>query len=296
MKKVFIVILAAVMLTLMSAGSVSGYMPAEVDRDVVYCCCEDCDLALDFYYPESDEGLLPVIIYLHGGGWYSGDKTSEFGQKDIPELVSRGYMVVAVNYRLAPKYKFPCQIEDVRAAVCFLRSNAEYYGIDPGRIGVFGESAGGHLAALLGVTGGSCLCCGDSGCTCQNQSSAVQAVVDLFGPADLEKTFEIDRSLLMEHVFGTDDVESEIIKEASPVTWVSPDDPPFLIMHGDSDNVVLFEQSRELYDKLVAAGVEASLVTVQNAGHEFVQVGGAISPSRSEITCMIADFFDRYLK
>ena len=121
-------------------------------------------------------------------------------------------------------------------------------------------------------------------------------MVDMFGPSDLTLTFERDRSLLMEHVFGTADTEDEIIRRASPVTSVSSDAPPFLIIHGDKDDQVLPEQSQLLYQKLVSAGVPASLMVVKNAGHGLVPVGGQISPGRSEISGLVADFFDQYLK
>ena len=291
-----ILIVLSSLLALLSSANAGAYgfqMPV-VERDVVYSCCQGVPEKMDIYYPRPTGSPFPVVLYIHGGGWYSGDKSSGTGQQDIPELVARGYLVASVDYRLAPRYIFPAQIEDLKCAVRFLRANAATYDLDPAHIGVFGDSAGGHLAALLGVTDGTYAF--DSADGSIEQSSRVQAVVDMFGPADLTQTFEEDRSLLIEHVFNTSDPESEIIKQASPLTYVSKDDPPFLIIHGDKDDQVLLEQSQELYQKLVSTDVPATLVEVKNAGHGLVPVGGPISPTRTEITSLIGDFFDRYLK
>lgn len=265
-----------------------------VERDVVYKTVGDCSLKMDIYRPTAADGLTPAVVYIHGGGWYSGDKTTGAGQDDIAEMISRGYLVAAVNYRLAPRYQFPAQIEDVKCAIRFLRANAVRYGIDAAHIGVWGDSAGGHLAALLGVTDASD---GFEGYGWYDgQSDQVQAVASLYGPTDLAEIYERDKSPHMEHVFGTADPESTVISQASPLTHVSSDDPPFLIVHGEADEVVLVEQSQVLYERLVSAGVPTTLVIVGNCGHCFMPVGGPICPSRAQITLMLADFFDQCLK
>lgn len=209
-------------------------------------------------------------------------------------MVSRGYLAVSINYRLAPQYKFPAQIEDAKYAIRFLRANASLFGINPDRIGVWGGSAGGHLVALLGTTDASAGMEGSGGYP--NQSSRVRAVVDMFGPTDIAVLFRAGGGSVLEQVFGTSDPNSQAVKLASPVTYVSPDDPPCLILHGDKDNVVPLAQSQILYSRLQAAGVPATLVVVKNGGHSFTPTGGAISPTRAEITTMVADFFDKYLK
>ena len=266
----------------------------KVERDVAYGIADGIALKMDIYYPETASGAVPAVLYVHGGGWTKGDKTAGAGMPEIPELVSRGYLVAAVNYRLAPQYKFPAQIEDVKCAVRFLRANAATYGIDPERIGAWGGSAGGHLVALLGVTDASAGFEGDGGYA--EQSSRVQAVVDMFGPSDLTVVFQGAGTILLKQVFGTTDRYSETVKRASPVTWVSSDDPPFLILHGEKDELVPPSQSEILYDRLTAAGVPATLTIVKNAGHGFAPEGGPIDPSRIAITKTIADFFDQYLK
>jgi acetyl esterase/lipase len=263
-----------------------------VERDIVYTAAGAIPQKMDIYYPRAATKAAPALLYVHGGGWTGGNKGAGNGTVDTQELVSRGYLVAAIDYRLAPQYLFPAQIEDVKCAVRFLRENAALLGIDPARIGAWGGSAGAHLVALLGTAGLEAGMEGTGGYA--GQSSRVQAVVDLFGPADLTVFFGPAGKLL--EVFGTTDPRSEAARRASPVSWITPDDPPFLIIHGDQDATVPLSQSRILYDRLQAAGVPATLVVVKNGGHSFVPVGGAISPSRTEITKMIADFFDRTLR
>ena len=274
-----------------------GVDPAKlgtVARDIIYGTAGNVLLKLDIYYPKACDGAVPAVVYVHGGGWTQGDKSGGAGAVEIPELVNRGYLVAAVNYRLAPQYQFPAQIEDVKNAIRFLRANAASYGVDTARFGAMGGSAGGHLVALLGTTDTSAGLEGAGGYA--DRSSRVQAVVDLFGPSDLSIMFPGNSVIILEQVFGTRDPRSEKARMASPVTYVSPDDPPFLILHGDKDTLVPLSQSRILYDRLLAAGVTANLVVVKNGGHGFTPVGGAISPTRLELTNAIADFFDKYLK
>ncbi|UCG54248.1 MAG: alpha/beta hydrolase [Dehalococcoidia bacterium] len=277
-----------------NAAPFLSYKLGVVLRDVTYRTMDDASLKMDIYYSPGAKRPMPVIVYVHGGGWYSGDKTTGAGQHDIPELVGRGYLVAAVNYRLAPRYQFPAQIEDIKYAIHFLRSSAATYNIDPDNIGAFGESAGGHLVSLLGLTDRRDA--DEFSYDCQNSPPHLKAVVDLYGPTDLTETFEIDQSDRIEHVFGTSDPESQIIKEASPLTHVSRRAPPFLIIHGDKDDIVLVNQSHELYDQLISAGASATFVVVKNCGHAFTPVDGDIIPTRKEISSIIADFLDQYLK
>jgi acetyl esterase/lipase len=267
-----------------------------VDHDITYTTIEGTALMMDIHYPITATGAVPAIIYVHGGGWTSGDKGSGAGIQFIPELVSRGYLVASINYRLAPEFKVIDQIGDVKCAVRYLRAKAANYGIDTRRIGVIGGSAGGHLVALLGTSDKSSKLEGTGGY--YDQSSQVQAVVDLFGPADLMIMFESTPAQWLQNVFGTSNFNSDDIKRVSPVTYITSDDPPFLILHGDQDTVVLLEQSEILFQKLQDANVPASLTVVKNAGHGFrpVPTTAVISPSQQEMTLMIADFFDLYLK
>jgi len=264
-----------------------------VERNVTYGSASGVSLKMDIYYPRKASGLFPVVVYVHGGAWASGDRTWVTALLDIGVLLDRGYMICAIDYRLAPRYKFPAQIEDAKCALRFLRANASNYGIDPARIGAWGESAGGHLSALLGVTDSSAGLEGSGGWA--DQSSRVQAVVDMFGPSDLTD-LPAELSQILEDVFGTSDPESDALKRASPLTYISGDDPPFLLLHGDSDYTVPLSQSQTLLDRLVSAGVPATLVVVKNSGHDFMSADGPISPTRAQLTVMVADFFDKYLR
>ena len=265
-----------------------------VQRDVTYCTVDGVALKMDVYFPPKAQSTpLPVTVYVHGGAWVGGDKESGAGMLALDELRGRGYLVVAINYRLAPQYKFPAQIEDVKCAIRYLRANAATYGLDAQRIGVWGGSAGGHLVSLLGTSDASAGLEGHGGYA--EQSSRVQAVVDLFGPADLP-AFADDLGNGAQVVFGATSPDDPVLVRASPVTYVSPDDPPFLILHGEQDEVVPLSQSQILYERLQAAGVPATLVVVKNAGHGFQPAGGAISPTRAELARLIADFFDQHLK
>lgn len=264
---------------------------ARIVRDVAYREVGGVELSLDLYYPQTGSSPYPTVMYVHGGGWTSGSKRGGAGMIDIPTLLDHGYLVASVDYRLAPEWKFPSQIEDVVCAVRYLRTHAAELEIDPSRIGAYGGSAGGHLVSLLGTA--------DDGAfrgDCRWEASGrVQAVVDMFGPADFS-LFEFSGSDKAMSIFGAAEGTDPIFVRASPVTWASSDDPPFLILHGDSDPVVPLAQSQSLYDHLHAVGVPVELVIVKNAGHGFRPIGGEIDPSRREIAALIAAFFDRSLK
>ncbi|MBI5842577.1 MAG: alpha/beta hydrolase [Chloroflexi bacterium] len=257
-------------------------------RDIAYCTMDGVALKMDVYYPSSNESPWPATMYVHGGGWSSGDKAEGVGALGIPSLQRAGFLVVAVNYRLAPEHPFPAMIEDVKCAVRYLRAHAGEYNLDPNRIGAWGGSAGGHLAALLGTSDESA---GFDVGEYLDQSSRVQAVVDMFGPTDLTAQFEGGYEKASRVFNGFDPAL------ASPVTYVTPDDPPFLMLHGDSDELVPIEQSQILLAALQTAGVPAELVTVTNAGHSFKPVTDApIDPTREELSGLVVDFFLEHLK
>lgn len=289
----------AMILAVVSALVVFGALAApriptgavRVMRDVTYSTVDGINLKMDIYYPQEDSSSYPAVMYVHGGGWTSGSKSGGAGMRDVPTLLAHGYVVASIDYRLAPQWKFPAQIEDVKCAVRYLRAHADELGIDPDHIGAYGGSAGGHLVALLGTSPDSEF----SGDCTDEISARVQAVVDMFGPADFSQ-FTFNKSSKALQVFGASDVADPVFTEASPVTWVSADDPPFLILHGDQDTVVPLSQSQSMYDHLQAAGVPVELVVVKNAGHGFNPTEGRIDPSRSDISEMIASFFDRWLR
>lgn len=271
-----------------SAPRGSTALPGSVERDITYCSQGGVDLKMDLYRPEQPNGA--AVMFIHGGGWTSGSKNGGSGSEMWPELLGRGYLVASIDYRLAPKHPFPAQMEDVTCAVLYLKRNAADLGIDPERIGAYGGSAGGHLASLLGTTGGH----GYEGAI-TSLDAEVAAVVDLFGPTDLTVDFDGASERIITTVFGASDRDSKVLVQASPVHNVSADDPPFLIIHGELDELVPIAQGAALYEALVAAGVEAEFVPVKNANHGFTPTGGPISPTRVEITRMVADFFDKHL-
>jgi acetyl esterase/lipase len=268
----------------------------KIERDVTYGQAAGVDLKLDIYHPKgATEELRPAVVYVHGGGWRAGDKGGGAGALAIPELIQRGYLVVSINYRLAPEFKFPAQIEDTSCAIRYLRAHATELKLDPNRIGVWGGSAGGHLGALLGTMDAKAGFDTSGGWT--NQSSRVQAVVDMFGPADLTaRVAGPQKETLTSQVFGAKSDDDDILRRASPVTYVSKDDPPFLILHGDQDKLVPMAQSEKLQAALEKAGVPVKLVVVKNAAHGFAPSGGTPDPNRAELAKMIGDFFDKHLR
>ncbi len=267
-----------------------------VERDTTYCHAASLPLKMDVYSPgKRSDTPWPAVVFVHGGAWMGGDKATTDGLRDIPELVRRGYLVASVNYRLAPQWKFPAQIEDVKCAVRYLRAHAATYHLDPNTIGMYGASAGGHLAALLGLADDKLWVEPDA--EYADQSNRVQAVVDLYGPSDMTQVFPGASGLIDERVFGAASKRDRRLAAASPVAYVSPGAPPFLLIHGEQDDLVPLSQGEELYGRLKEAGNRVQLVVVKNAGHVFIPVAGnAIDPSRGQITQIIADFFDCALK
>jgi len=252
-------------------------------------------LLLDLRIPD-EPGLHPVILYLHSGAWITGDRT---GGPAIRQA-SRGYAVASIDYRLAPQYTWPAQLEDCKAAVRWLRANAERYHLDPDRIGVFGTSSGGHLAAMLGTTNDrpefDGLYLGNP-----QFSSKVKMVVDLYGPTDLLRIEEqklpcilldgnasyMPPSLLM----GCPIQQCrEKTATASPLTYVSHDDVPFFIMQGQADCLVPWQQSQMLDDALRAAGVPSTLYLLPTAGHADAQFDEQTNKQ------LISDFLDLNLR
>jgi acetyl esterase/lipase len=267
----------------------------QVLNDVTYCTADDgTDLKMDMYFPLKPAGPAPVVMFVHGGGWVAGTKAGTPGTSYFLELNRRGYLVTSIDYRLAPTSTFPSNIEDVKCAVRSLRAHAQAYNLDPQRIGAWGASAGGHLVALLGTSDSSA---GWDVGQYLDQSSRVQVVVDLYGISDLTTEYVVGNVRGLDRmVFGARDPLDPILRQASPTTYITPDDPPFLIMHGDMDNVVPFTQSQVLHERLMAGGVSSTYIQVHNGGHGFNAVGGPIDPPYAEIARTILNFFDHYLR
>ncbi|MGB9596882.1 MAG: alpha/beta hydrolase fold domain-containing protein [Candidatus Poribacteria bacterium] len=241
----------------------------KIYRDIAYVTKPHERQKLDLYLPPQGDNLS-LIINIHGGAWMMGNKNDM-----VPlDFLFEGYAVASINYRLSQHSIFPAQIEDCKSAVRWLRKNAGKFGINPDRFGVIGASAGGHLSALLGTTGdvkefdvGENL----------DVSSQVQAVVDLFGPTDF---FQMDDHRLsngMIHnlpsspesllIGGNIQENKDKAIKANPITYITKDDPPFLIIHGDSDPLVPHHQSELLEQALKDAGVSVVFYTVKDGGH-----------------------------
>jgi len=265
---------------------------SRVLQDVVYCSMDGVPLHADIYFPKNGSGTTPLLIYIHGGGWRSGNKSGGTGFMDFPALLDAGFTITSIDYRLAPEYKMPAMIEDVKCAVRSFRAHAADYNIDPNHIGAWGVSAGGHLVSMLGTSDESA---GFDVGEYLEYSSRVQAVVDMFGPADfLTFPFSGHSSMVASNVFGTTDSSAPIFASASPVTYISADDPPFLILQGDADQTVPLSQSQEFYDKLAGTGVDTQLIIVEGGEHGLMTSGE--SPSRIQLTQKIMDFFTLKLK
>jgi acetyl esterase/lipase len=253
--------------------------------NVAYCTV-DAAQKMDLYFPASG-GPWRTLVYVHGGSWMHGDKSeaSMFAHM----MTSLGYLVVSLNYRLYPPATWPSMIQDVKCAIRSLRAHAGEYNLDANRIAAIGPSAGGHLVSLLGTTDQSA---GYDVGEYLDQSSRVQAVIAMAAVTDLTQNFpNADIELMKRIGFGEDN-----IVEASPITYVTPDDPPFLLIHGDQDELVPYQQSQLLYDKLVQANVPAQLVIVKNARHSLIDVNADVSPSLLELNQMILQFLEKYLQ
>ena len=241
---------------------------------------------LDLYLPEKAEDRLPLVVWIHGGAWRGGSKE---GCPAVP-LAAKGYAVASINYRFSQHAVFPAQIEDCKAAIRWLRANAAKYRLDPNRIGVWGASAGGHLVALLGTTADVKELEGQGGNL--DQSSRVQCVVDWFGPTELTTMGEQgDKpgSPVALLIGGPAPENKERARNASPLTYVNKDAAPFLVMHGDKDNIVPLRQSELLAEALKKVGAEVTLHVVEENGH-----GGPGFNTR-EIWKLIEDFFAKHL-
>lgn len=249
----------------------------KVSRDVLFDTIDGTRLYMDVAVPEGD-GPFPCVVMFHGGAWSMGSRRDL--SSVIETVAGRGYVAASASYRLAPKHKFPAQIQDARSAVRFLRANAKDHKIDADRIGTAGFSAGGHLALLLGLAGK--VDGWDAGANLET-SPKVRCVVDFFGPADLSlygKSPGLEDAYMVP-VFGKQcKTDPEIYKKASPVTYVTKDAPPVLLVHGTFDLVVPVVHSEGLHKKLKDAGATAELITVRGAGHGWE--GAALARSTED--------------
>jgi acetyl esterase/lipase len=224
---------------------------------------------LDIYLPANAKGKLPLIIFVHGGGWLSNDKYADMGymKKTVAELLNSGFALASIDYRFSTQAVFPAQIQDCNRAVSFLYDNADKYGLDKNRFAIMGFSAGGHLASLLGLSKNNNIAGFFIPGT--SRSFTLRGVVDYYGPADLilfpgNNDINSPESILMG---ATAIARPDLAKAASPVTYVDKKDPPFLIIHGEKDEMVSTKQSQLLSAWLGLAGVPHELIIVKDAPH-----------------------------
>lgn len=271
----------------------------EARRDVVFASVNGRDLHMDLAWPKQlPAEPLPVIVWVHGGAWRGGDH--HLGGQGAG-LAHRGYFVASIEYRLSQEAIFPAQIHDCKAAIRYLRAHAAEYRFNPDRIGVWGGSAGGHLVALMGTSGGVKELEGEVGGNL-DQSSKVQAVVDFFGPSDMTTMLSDRGKRVLEQngmtpeealIGGPIEQNLEKAKAASPITYVDKDDPPFLICQGDQDPLVPLVQSEKLDKALREAGADCTLIVSKGAGHGFTAES---QPTNAQIMEQVLAFLDRVLK
>ncbi len=271
----------------------------KLEQDIAYIPDGDTAQKLDLYLPETPaDKPLPLIVHIHGGGWRGGSKFP----CPVAGLVLKGYAVASVEYRFSQKAIFPAQIQDCQAAIRWLRAHSQQYHFDSERVGVIGGSAGGHLSALVGTSGGKKAFAPIGGN--EDQSDRVQAVCDIFGPADFSTVVQQaaeDKNVKNIFAFNTPaDPYSSLIgaklndkpkaDAVSQVHYVSKESPPFLILHGTHDPLVPYAQSQQLLAALKAQGIVAWLQTLPGSGH------GGPAFSKPAVLQLTQNFFDKHLK
>lgn len=247
---------------------------------------------LDIYLPANATGKIPLVIWVHGGGWLSNDKYADMGymKATIAEILKAGYALASIDYRFSTQAVFPAQIQDCNQAVKFLHENAAEYGFDTQRFALMGFSAGGHLAAMMGLSANNKV--PDFNSSKSGKSIGYKAVVDFYGPADLTLFPKSDDPKSPEGILiGAAPLDRpDLSKIASPVTYVDKDDPPFLIIHGEKDDLVSPNHSKLLSGWLTTLGVKNELIVVKDAPHFGPQF------DVEEVRTRVMDFLKTSLK
>ena len=288
----FLVFLVLSLVGCQTTESSSTEQKIILEKGIIFGTADGVDLKLDLARPGNGEGPYPALVFIHGGGWSTGSRHTIY----IKRAAERDYVAVSVDYRLTSvkdgiktKYPFPAQLHDVKCAVRWLRANAEKYLIDPAHIGAYGYSAGGHLALLLGLTDSSDGIEGD--CGNLNFSSRVQAIFNVSGPTDLAShlvTKNVDKHKIMRLLGGSLEEIPDKYRQASPIAYVSKDDPPVFTVHGDQDTTVPPQQAELLDNKMKEIGVSHTLIMQEGVNHRVKINMLADYP--------VWDFFDKHLK
>jgi acetyl esterase/lipase len=273
----------------------------EVHKDIVFTVVDGHELKLDIAVPKCLKAPAPAIVDIPGGSWRVVNNSTE----DALFYAKYGFIGVSITHRTSDIAIFPAAVHDCKTAIRWLRAHAKEYNIDPDKIGVTGFSSGGHLAALLGTSGGDYFLEGNGGY--QDYSSSVQAVVDHFGPTDFLKMNDSVMPDRIDH-FAANSPESlflggplrekiELACLANPINYVDPKDPPLLIGHGEKDGMVIINQSELLYEALKKAGVSTDFIRVKNADHMYrpYKWDAEISPSIADMNRMTLEWFAKWL-
>ncbi|HVW72169.1 MAG TPA: alpha/beta hydrolase [Rhizomicrobium sp.] len=256
-------------------------------------------LTLDIYTPKPSPTPLPFVVFVHGGGWDSGDSRHALAFADLPRalagLAAQGYVVASVNYRLSQEAHFPAALQDVKAAIRWLRGHAADYGGDSTRLAAWGMSAGGQLAAMAGAACGVARFEPDGKIDYTAPSDCVEAVIDWFGPTDLSPSGANKNRPAPTpegRYLGCEPAACApgIVRLASPLAFISENTPPFLIQQGEADTAVAPAQSQALYDALKKRGVPAELVLYPGVGHGFQKDGKPDADTVTQAMDKIAGF------
>lgn len=275
--------------------------------DIAYATpAADHPLTLDLYTPKPSPTPLPFVLFVHGGGWDSGDSRHALAFADLPhtlaDLAAQGYVVASVNYRLSQNAPFPAALQDVKAAIRWLRGHASDYGGDNTRIAVWGMSAGGQLAAMAGTACGVARFEPNGKIDYTLPSDCAEAVIDWFGPTDLAPSGTDDKkpaSTPEGRYLGCEPAACApgIVHLASPMAFISENTPPFLIQHGQADTTVAPAQSQALYDALKKRNVPAEIVMYPDVGHGFQKDGkpdaATVTQAMDKVSSFLAATFPR---
>jgi acetyl esterase/lipase len=224
---------------------------------------------LDIYMPPNAKGNTPLVVFIHGGGWLVNDKYADIGymKNTVSEIIKSGFALASIDYRFATQATFPALIQDCNRAVSFLFDNADKYGFDKNRFALMGFSAGGHLASLQGLSHNNKVA--DFFMPNTSKEFSFKGVVDFYGPSDLLSLKSSEDPKAPEAILlgATPIARPDLAQKASPVSYIDKNDPPFLIIHGEKDDLVWNRQSKLLSGWLTVKGVENELIIVPNAPH-----------------------------